>query len=99
LKEGFWKKDRTFSGLRCKQGRYDFDAPQSDDYMRSRGFLHFSISARLAAYVGAMPAHLPVQQSAKVKLVINLETTKALGITYTTAASGPRQRGYRIVIA
>jgi hypothetical protein len=99
LKKGFWKKDRTFFGLGCNDGIDDFDAPQCDDNVRSKGFTHFSISARLAAYVGAKPANLPVQQSAKVKLVINLETTKALGITYTTAASGSRRRGYRIVIA
>lgn len=85
--------------MRCKDGIDDFDAPQSDDHVRSKGFLHFSISARLAAYVGAKPADLPVQQSAKVKLVIKLETIKALGITYTAAASGSRQRRYRIVIA
>jgi hypothetical protein len=44
----------NFFGLRCKD-----DAPQSDDYVRSRGFLHFSISARLAAYVVVKPANLP----------------------------------------
>jgi hypothetical protein len=45
------------------------------------------------------PPTCPSEQSAIVKLVINLETTRALGIAYTTVASGSRQRGYRIVIA
>ena len=30
---------------------------------------------------GAMPADLPVQQSVKVEMIVNLKTAKALGLT------------------
>ena len=37
---------------------------------------------------GETPAHLPVQQSTKVELIINLKTAKALGITFPLSLLG-----------
>ena len=37
---------------------------------------------------GDKPANLPVQQSTKVELVLNLKTAKALGVTVPLPVSG-----------
>ena len=45
---------------------------------------------------GDKPADLPVQQSTKVELILNLKIAKALGLTVPQLAARPRRRGYRM---
>ena len=48
---------------------------------------------------GEKPADLPVQQSVKVELIINLKTAKALGLDVPACTPGPRRRGDRVTLA
>jgi putative tryptophan/tyrosine transport system substrate-binding protein len=65
------------------------------EYVEDGGLMSYSanlveVRRRAAGYVdkilkGARPAELPVEQPAKVELVINLKAAKALGLTLPPA--------------
>jgi putative ABC transport system substrate-binding protein len=75
--------------------RYAMPTISSREFAAAGGLIGYGVSLtdayRLAgAYTGrvlagAKPADLPVQQSTRVELVINLKTAKMLGITFPTA--------------
>jgi putative ABC transport system substrate-binding protein len=75
--------------------RYAIPTIYNRDFAAAGGLMGYGISLtdpyRLAGVytgrvlAGAKPADLPVQQSTRVELVINLKTAKGLGITFPTA--------------
>ena len=82
----------TWRGLIASAAHYALPAMYPDSYMiEGGGLLSYTAygydKVRLAAtYVGRIlkgekPADLPVQQSTRMELVINLKTAKVLGVT------------------
>jgi putative tryptophan/tyrosine transport system substrate-binding protein len=67
-----WREDTEAGGL------MSYGPDLRDSYRVAAGY-----TAKILE--GASPAHLPIQQSSRVELVINLKTAKALGITLPAA--------------
>jgi putative tryptophan/tyrosine transport system substrate-binding protein len=75
--------------------RYAMPTISNREFAAAGGLIGYGVSLtdayRLAGVytgrvlAGAKPAELPVQQSTRVELVINLKTAKTLGITFPTA--------------
>jgi putative ABC transport system substrate-binding protein len=58
-------------------------------YGPSRSEAVRSVAAYVArVFKGERPADLPVQQSTKVELILNLKTAKALGLTFQVSLLG-----------
>ena len=60
--------------------------------------MRFAWSAIYAGRIlkGEKPADLPVQQSVKVELIVNLRTAKTLGLAVPPALFVARRRGDRV---